>query len=194
MASDFSLSRRELAVAADAQLVLMAGTGCREAFDEIDRRYRDRIRRYLQRHANGWSHADDLTQQTLIRAFEVIDQLRFGDRLGAWLYRIAYRLLIDHSRKKHFQHRTLETEPVDCSRVTVDSMIAEEEKNDIWQIARRTLSHDEFVAVELHYAENFNIAEIAEIMSRSRVSVRVLLHRARNRLLPTLADFLEEPS
>ena len=191
MASDFSLSRHELAVATDAQLVLMAGTGCREAFDEIDRRYRDRIRRYLQRHANGWSHADDLTQQTLIRAFEAIDQLRFGDRLGAWLYRIAYRLLVDHSRKKNAQHRTLETEPIDGARATVDSMIAEEEKSDIWQIARRTLSRDEFVAVELHYAENFNIAEIAEIMSRSRVSVRVLLHRARNRLLPSLTDFLE---
>jgi len=192
MASDFSLSRHDLAVAVDAQLVLLAGTGSREAFDEIDRRYRDRIRRYLQRHSNGWSHADDLTQQTLIRAFEAIDQLRFGDRLGAWLYRIAYRLLIDHSRKKHSQHRNLETEPVDCAQAMVDSMIAEEEKNDIWQIARRTLSRDEFVAVELHYAENFNIAEIAEIMSRSRVSVRVLLHRARNRLLPNLADFFEK--
>lgn len=193
MASDFPLPRfslalHELASAEDGQLAHMAGSGSREAFDEIDRRYRDRIRRYLQRHANGHAHADELAQQTLIRAFEAIGQLRVGDRLGAWLYRIAYRLLIDDSRKKR-PLVSLEVDPVDVRRETVDSMIAEEEKSDIWQIARQTLSRDEYQAIELRYAEDFNIGEIAEIMSRSQVSVRVLLHRARNRLLPHFSDF-----
>ena len=168
-------------------LVSMARSGHREAFDEIDRRYRGRICRYLRRHTNGLAHAEELAQQTLIRAFEVIDQLRLGDRVGAWLYRIAYRLLIDDSRKRR-PHAPLDVDLVGTGRQAVDSLIAEEEKADLWRIARQTLSPDEYVAVELRYVENFNIAEIANIMSRSQVSVRVLLHRARNRLLPHLSD------
>ena len=180
----------EAASAEDVLLVSMARSGRREAFDEIDRRYRDRLCRYLHRHVGGMVLAEELAQQTLIRAFEVIDQLRFGDRIGAWLYRIAYRLMIDDARKKR-RDVPLESDPVDTVRATVDSLIAEEAKNDIWRIARQTLSRDEYLAVELRYVENFNIAEIAEIMARSRVSVRVLLHRARNRLLPNLEDFAQ---
>lgn len=182
------------ASAEDALLVSMARSGHREAFDEIDRRYRGRICRYLRRHVNGASHAEELAQQTLIRAFEVIGQLRLGDRVGAWLYRIAYRLMIDDSRKKRC-NVSLESEPIDTVRSsTIDSLVAEEEKNEIWLIARQTLSRDEYAVVELRYVENFNIAEIAEIMSRSRVSVRVLLHRARNRLSARLSDFTDGQS
>lgn len=186
MTSDFS-SNRDFAATEDGQLVMMVRSGRRDAFDELDRRYRDRICRYLMRHVNALGHAEELAQQTLIRAFEMINQLRQGDRLGPWLYRIAYRLMIDDVRKNR-RHAPLENDLVDDVRSTVDDLIAEEEKFEIWQVARKTLSQDEFAAIELRYVENFNIAEIAKIMSRSQVSVRVLLHRARNRLLTQLSD------
>jgi RNA polymerase sigma factor, sigma-70 family len=188
MSSDF-FSHHDIAASEDGQLVMMARSGRRDAFDELDRRYRERICRYLRRHVNCPTHAEELAQQTLIRAFEMLNQLRLGERIGAWLYRIAYRLMIDDVRKKR-QTVPLETDLIDTTRPAIDTLITEEEKLELWQIARQTLSRDGYMAIELRYVENFDIAEIAEIMGRSQISVRVLLHRARNRLLTQLPDLL----
>ncbi|MDR1383015.1 MAG: sigma-70 family RNA polymerase sigma factor [Planctomycetaceae bacterium] len=190
MSSDFS-AQPDLALAEDAHLVSLVRCGSREAFDEIDRRYRKRLCRYLCRHTNGAAYAEEIAQQTLIRAFEMIEQLKFGEKIGAWLYRIAYRLLVDDSRRKRKLSAVI-SDSIAVSNPAADALIAEEEKASIWKIARQTLTQDEFIAIELRYVEDFNIAEIAKIMSRTQISVRVILYRARNRLLPHLAEFSQK--
>ncbi|MDR1492170.1 MAG: sigma-70 family RNA polymerase sigma factor [Planctomycetaceae bacterium] len=190
MLSDFS-AQPDLTLEEDAGLVSLVRGGSREAFDEIDRRYRGRLFCYLCRRTNCAAYAEEIAQQTLIRAFEVIKQLKFDEKIGAWLYRIAYRLLVDDSRRKK-EFSSVAPDSIAVSYPVAGALIAEEEKANIWEIARKTLTHDEFIAIELRYVEDFNIAEIAKIMSRTQISVRVILHRARNRLLPHLAEFQQK--
>lgn len=189
MASDYLSHCLSLTTTEDAELVLMVQRGKREAFDEIDHRYRSRLCHFLSRHTRCFHQAEEFAQQTLIRAFEMIDQLRTGEKLAAWLYRIAFCLVIDEVRKNKRKPTTiLEGDLPDSVQDAQGIAIAAEERTNLWNIAKNILSNDEFWAIRLRYIENFNTEEIARIMSRSKVSVRVLLFRARNRLLPMLTN------
>jgi DNA-directed RNA polymerase specialized sigma24 family protein len=54
-----------------------------------------------------------------------------------------------------------------------------EEGRNLWQFARRRLGENQFQALWLHYAEDFDVARIAQVMGKTRVHVKVLLFRGR---------------
>jgi RNA polymerase sigma factor (sigma-70 family) len=62
-----------------------------------------------------------------------------------------------------------------------------DEVDNLWQVAKSALNDAQFTALWLHYGEDLSPAEVAQVMNRSRVGVRVLLHRARIRLAEALA-------
>ncbi|HBT75444.1 MAG TPA: hypothetical protein DEB39_00645 [Planctomycetaceae bacterium] len=167
----------------DGTLVEMVRNGHREAFDEIDRRYRGKIRRFLIRETVSRDHAEDLTQQTLFRAFRDIRNMPATEELGAWLYRIAWRFLEKETNSSGFEAIS----SIDCihSPETDPAEVLErrDENTDLWILAGKILTPDEYTAVWLKYVDDRKIDQIARTMSRSRISVRVLLFRARRKLL-----------
>lgn len=61
-----------------------------------------------------------------------------------------------------------------------------EQKDNIWRIARSTLTREQYDALWLFYVEDLPANQIAKIMSKSWVSVKTMLHRARKRLKPLI--------
>lgn len=177
----------------DVTLVDLVREGNREAFDEIDRRYREKLCRFLARHTRSPEHAEELAQQSLVKAFISIDTLRRQDRLAGWLYQIAFRLALDEARKSR-----PELLDVDESLELVDRRTETTEpdgsldSSNLWKTAEKVLSPDEYSAVWLKYVDGYKVAMIAKIMARTRISVRVLLFRARKKLLPALARLKDE--
>ncbi len=172
----------------DHDLVELVRGGDREAFDEIDRRYRPKLRRFLVRHAADSEHADDLAQRTLIRAYTAMDTLREGTKLSGWLYQIAYRLAVDESRKTPIPEVQLDATVKLIDPKTVESPAQDDEPDNLWTTAEKRLKPDEYSALWLKYVDGLKVDAIAKIMNRSRISVRVLLFRARKKLLAVLAD------
>lgn len=187
------LPSMSLTDAEETTLVGLVREGRREAFDEIDRRYRRKLCKFLARHTSGSAHAEELAQRALVKAFMSIDSLRRHDRLGGWLYKIAFRLAVDEARKGEgpvlldvrqseeiIDHRsaTDETSPI--------------ETDNLWATARKVLNASEYSAVWLKYVDGYKIDSIAKIMGRTKISVRVLLFRARKKLLPALAKSSDE--
>lgn len=172
----------------DAELVCRVQSGDRAAFDFIDARYRHVLGRFLARSARGLEHADEIAQQTLIRAYQMIDQLRSGERLLAWLHRIAYRLLISDTRKRRtVPFSTLESFDVVSQEIDVVSVsIAEESWDSIWQTAKESLSTEEYRVMWLRYREQIALDEIAARMNKNETAVRVQLHRARQKMVTAL--------
>lgn len=168
----------------DTALVELVRKGLREAFDEIDRRYRAKLCRFLARHASGPDHAEEIAQHALVKAFLSIETLRRGDRLSGWLYQIAFRLAVDEARKERpEQLAASEAAALVDRRPTIE---LEPEADNLWTIAERILKPDEYSAIWLKYVDGYKIDSIAKIMGRTRISVRVLLFRARKKLLPAL--------
>ncbi len=173
----------------DMELVRRVQAGETEAFDEIDRRYRVPLCRFLSRHTLGPEHAEELGQRTLIRAFEMIDQLRAGEKLAGWLHRIAFRLATAEGRRR----TVASLDALDAIEPEVlEKHDDEETPGRLWQIARERLSDEEYRVLTLRYRDDFSLPKIAELLDKSEGAVRVQLHRARKKLLPCFKTRLLE--
>ncbi len=84
---------------ADTALVLRAQANDRAAFNEIVLRYKMRVYNYIFRMVHSASDAEDLTQETFVRAYLSIRSFQSRASLNTWLFRIATNLCIDFSRK-----------------------------------------------------------------------------------------------
>lgn len=177
----------------DATLARLAKSGELRAFDELARRYQSPLIRFIHRRVRG-SDAEDVAQETFVKAYRSLHQYRPGRAFKSWLFAIAYHEMIDRHRR-----RDLKYEPADEFIIRDDpSSEADraDRKTSLWSIAKRVLNDEQFTAVWLFYAEQLPAGEVATIMGRSWVSVKVLLHRARGVLARHLkeASFLDPSS
>jgi DNA-directed RNA polymerase specialized sigma24 family protein len=104
------------------------------------------------------------------------------------LYTIALRVAADYARSDRRRPKQARLDeavaalarPADCR---VDQA---EEVDNIWGLAREALSEEQFTAMWLRYGEDLSPAEVAQAMGRSRIAVRVMLHRARSAMIVQL--------
>jgi RNA polymerase sigma-70 factor (ECF subfamily) len=85
---------------ADLALVQRAQAHDRAAFNEIVLRYKNKVFNYVRRMVHDASDAEDLTQETFVRAYLSIHSFQSRASLNTWLFRIATNLCIDHSRRQ----------------------------------------------------------------------------------------------
>lgn len=172
----------------DSVLVGMLCEGRMDAFEEIDRRYRSKLCRFLGRWTVDIQHAEDIAQMTLFRAYQTIRTLNTGEKFAAWIYRIARNLAIDESRKHRPVPLEEKTEIVDSRIGPSEQLLEREEMLNLWTTAKNHLTDDEYTAIWLRYADSRKVDSIASIMEKSPGSIRVLLCRARKKLLPHLSE------
>lgn len=86
----------------DDALVALFVSGCNEAFDELLQRYKDRLYSYISYIVRNNDMADDLFQETFVKAIVTLRQGRYKEngKFYAWLTRIAHNLLIDQFRNE----------------------------------------------------------------------------------------------
>lgn len=150
-----------------------------------------KVYRYMYVRVRHHELAEDLTSDVILR---VVRSLRSYHHQGApievWVYRIAANRLRDHLRK----HRAPRTARLNEALVRAgrDGLA---ERVATWhdlRMALSDLSRAEQQVVALRYVQGLNIEETAQVMGRSRPSIKGLSHRAVARLRRLLAD--ESPS
>lgn len=170
----------------DEQLVEKALAGCGRSFEELARRHQVRVRHYLGRH-NSDADADDLTQETFLRAYRFLDRYDARWRFSTWLLTIARRLSMNHgeNRRRHAtRFGVIETwsDAPTTSPGPEDKAAAKERREDLWAIARRVLSEPQWTALWLYYVEGLAVAEIAQAQQCTTFRVKTALFRARKKL------------
>jgi RNA polymerase sigma-70 factor (ECF subfamily) len=124
-------------------------------------------------------------QETFLRIFQKIDRYDPERRFSTWLYTIAVRLAISRHRAKKPRPLPLDPELLEhTSSSPQERLIQKEEdqaRQNIWNLAR-TLRPSEYQALWLHYAEGLPVKDIAEAMNKTRLGVRAILHRSRQKL------------
>ncbi|MDR2755477.1 MAG: sigma-70 family RNA polymerase sigma factor [Planctomycetaceae bacterium] len=169
---------------ADSELVHRVRLGETKAFDVIDHRYRETLYRFLLRFTFNSELAEELTQRTLIRAFEMIGQLQSGEKLAGWLHRIAFRMAVAENRSR----KTASLEGLGEPALQQENHLEiEEEKQNLWNIAEQNLLPEELTLLILRYREDLPLSQIAEKTGKNEGAVRVQLHRARKKLQPFLS-------
>ena len=159
--------------------------GCRASFAELVNRYSVRLFHFLCHRMNNAQDVEDLVQETFIRAFEHISSYRSSYCFSTWLFTIARRLAATHLRSAKRAQPVPEARSAESG--PLEAMVRREATQNIWTAARE-LSANQYQVLWLRYAEEMPIKQVARVMGKSQVGVRVLLHRARAELGEALAE------
>jgi RNA polymerase sigma-70 factor (ECF subfamily) len=169
---------QEISSLSDEELARQTQAGALEAFEELVGRYEGRIHSFVTQFCRNATDAREVTQDTFVKAFQSLEQFDSRRVFAAWLFTIARRKCID----RHRAAPRFADEPV--PELLDDADPAEltarrEDGQNLWRLARRRLGENQFQALWLHYAEDMDVARIAQVLGKSRVHIKVMLFRAR---------------
>jgi len=167
----------------DEALAGKAQAGSLPAFEELVYRYESRIFKFLRQRVCCDHDALDLTQNVFVRAYRKID--RFSPRypFRSWLFTIARRESIDHYRRSSSVEFTLLPQGLSGGSDPGREVASRDACERLWQLARERLPENQFSALYLRAVEQMSVKEIAGAMRKTQAHVKVLLHRARRKML-----------
>lgn len=152
-----------------------------------------RIFRYIVNMVRDTQEAEDLTQETFLRAYRRRDSLRDEGARTTWLYRIATHVCLDRLRQ-HARRAPKESETdidqvdvVEPDAPSLQNIIEQDEMSDCVQSYLNRLSDSYRAAFLLHDMHELTSAEIARLMGESLSTVKIRLPRARGKLRTALA-------
>ena len=167
----------------DEKLACKAQAGHSSAFEMLVRRHRDRVLRHLSQRTRHEQDAEDLTQETFLKACKNLHRYDPGRPFAAWLFTIAARLAISHARTRRNAAGTWNLEVASGGQDPQAIIAQREAVSNLWSLARRQLSQKQYRAIYLRCSREMAVKEIAKEMKITPIHVKVLLHRARKRLL-----------
>jgi RNA polymerase sigma-70 factor (ECF subfamily) len=172
----------------DQQLAREAQQGSVAGFEELVRRYQVPLLHFLRNRTRSTADAEDLVQDTLVRAYENLYRYRPPYRFSTWLFTIAHRISLNERRKRRPSGGPDGIESVPARGAGPEAAaIEKEQRGRLWDLAATSLSQPQMTALWLYYVEEMPVAEIAKVLERSRVATKTMLFRARRKLKPLLA-------
>jgi len=136
------------------------------------------------------AEAEDLVQETFVRAYRSLHRYRSRWRFTTWLFTIARRVSINQFRR---QRPTADSEVLESAeaetRQPLDLLAEKESRRRLWQLAGEVLTERQMTAVWLYYVEEMPGKEIGRVIGCSQGAVKTVLFRARKKLIPLLQDY-----
>lgn len=173
----------------DEELARQSQGGELASFEELVRRYENRIYAFVFQCSGNEADAREATQDTFVRAFEAIGKFDARRQFRPWLFAIARRKGIDCFRARIPGDGEAVPEGIDTGN-PAELLARREEAQDLWQRAKAKLPGGQFQAIWLRYAEEMDIGEIANVMGKTQTHIKVLLFRARRALAEELQPVL----
>jgi len=160
----------------DEELAVEVASGSRAAFEELICRYSSRLFYFLRHRLSTNQDIEDLIQETFLKAFRHIDRYNPEFKFSTWLYTVALRLAISHYRSN--KTKDLSSLPYHLPIDPQEIVTRKDQSQKMWSCAK-SLHNKQYEALWLRYMEDMAVKEIALVMNKTQVQVRVLLHRAR---------------
>ena len=189
----------------DQEVVLLARSGREAAYRELIRRYERPVFALLFRMVRDRELAEDLSQETFIKALNAIESYRPEFKFSSWIFKIANNAAIDHLRRRELDTLSLDGSPhaetPEAMQATalqigarqespLDTVEAKELGSEI-EAAIGLLRPEYRSCILLRHVEGRAYEEIAEILDLPLGTVKTYIHRARNELRLALAHLRE---
>jgi RNA polymerase sigma-70 factor, ECF subfamily len=167
---------------ADAVLIERIRAGERHLFGELVRAYRADVQRLVRGYVKTDEEAEDLTQQTLMRALRGLDGFRGEASFRTWLHRIAKNLSMNHARdRSRFQAVSLEEVELITNALGTGKMAAREARRKL-AAAIEKLPPKQRQVVELRLVHEMAFRAVAEIMGSTEESAKANYQHAVKKL------------
>ncbi|MFL5700894.1 MAG: RNA polymerase sigma factor [Ktedonobacteraceae bacterium] len=170
----------------DAALVELVLADDQDAFTVLVERYKDAVQNLAYRMLSNAAEAEDVTQETFVRAYTQLATYKPAHKFSTWLLSIASHLAIDQLRRRRFLALPLEDVPfldwvVDVGTSPEQSALEGEQQDEVQTYLQRLPGKYRAVIV-LRYWYDFSYEEIARTLNLTPALVKARLHRARELL------------
>ncbi|PLX14806.1 MAG: RNA polymerase subunit sigma-70 [Marinilabiliales bacterium] len=140
--------------------------------------------------------AEELAQDTFVKAFNSLKEFKFESKFSTWLYRITYNGAISKLRRKKIEVSSLDNSELQIEVVAatlngINELTRAEQKYYISR-AMKNLNEDDAFVLTMYYLKECTIEEICEMTYLSNSNVKVKLHRARKRFYDELKAMLKD--
>lgn len=186
----------------EQELVLRARRGDLAAYDDLVRRYQERIYATVYHMTSNHEDANDLAQEAFIKAYQALKTFKGGSSFYTWVYRIAVNKTINFLKQRKNRSQ-MSLNDVDFNAEHDPDLVAlisdrtprrevslselQEKLNE----AMQKLSEPHRLAVTLHDVQGMSHEEIAKVMDCNIGTVRSRLFYARQQLQAYLSDYLK---
>jgi len=186
----------------EAVLVAQAREGDDKAFGELVRRYEGKIFRLAQHVTQNREDAEDVLQETFMKAYEHLDQFKGDSKFYTWIVRIAVNQALMKLRRRKSDKSVSLDETIDTGEDTLVREIAAWDENPEQRFSREELGSILDSAIEsleppyrsvfvLRDIEELSTEETAEALNLSVPAVKSRLLRARLQLREKLTRFFK---
>ena len=166
------------------------------AFSYLVDKYKGMVYTIALRMLKNSEDAEELAQDTFIKAFNSLKDFKFESKFSTWLYRITYNGSISKLRKKKIEvYDAEDLELVNSTVISSYNVIHEltrfEQKKYINEAIEK-LREDDACIISLYYLQENSVEEICEITGLTLSNVKVRLYRARKRFYDELKVILKD--
>ena len=135
-----------------------------QAFAVLVERYQSQVRNYLRQLTRDSANADDLAQETFIRAWDKMDTISGGGRFAAWLMKVAHNMFLQAYRKSKRYGRLIEELEHDTTVMTPieNNSVSDEGSLDMPKYLS-ILSEEERSVMLLYFVNDLTHSEISEV-------------------------------
>lgn len=176
-----------------AQLVKRSINGDIESFGELVKEYRQTVHAFCYHKIGDFQCAQDLVQETFIKAYLSLSQLRDPDKFSSWLYRIATNNCNMWLRKR--SQKTISLKDPDKLQDTSPSIYEGYHKRELEikvKEALSRLSENNRLVITLHYLAGRSYNEMAEFLNLPLTTVKSRIHEGRKQLKEELVNMVRK--
>ena len=167
-----------------------------QAFSVLVEKYQNMVYSLALKLLKRPEDAEELAQDTFIKAYQKIDSYEGKSKFSTWLYSITYNACISELRKRRIEFASFDDRQItDQDEMKMHDYYRETRKEDqekYLNLALSKLPEDDQVLVTLYYYENQSMDEISTITGLTVSNIKVKIHRARKRMYGLLNEMLHE--
>lgn len=183
------LSKSKMEMKTEAELIDRILQGEWRNFAILVDKYEAKVFNYVNYLLNDREDAEEIAQDTFVKAYRHLGNFRKEASFSTWLIRIAHRNCLTYFRKNR---------PVQVSLAAVDhqmqttytasDQLDKGDRQQVLGLALGQLKADERSVVTLFYYQELSLQEICKVTDFSLSKVKILLHRSRKKLLEVLKE------
>lgn len=168
------------------------------AYSYLVDRHKDRAYNLAYRISGNSEDAEEILQDSFLKAYRSLKNFRMKSSFGTWLYRIVYNTAVSNIRTRKDVIIPLHELPAESTSLRIISQSEEDADHEyrkaIVNFAMKMLNEAERGIITLHYFEELPAEEIAEITGLTRSALKVKLFRARKKMHESIMKYEREKS
>jgi RNA polymerase sigma factor (sigma-70 family) len=175
----------------EPQLIDRVRTGDKQAYRMLVDHYKSYAFTIALKILNQRGEAEEAAQDAFIKAYQYLHTFKGDSKFSTWLYRIVFNTAVSYKRKQKVVFTEIESRTLSHAHEG-EHTLEQEDKNRYVAKALKQLNEADQLAVQLFYLQEFSLEEVAGIMQQPVNTVKVRIHRARQRLANELTLLLKK--